>query len=105
MSWTAARGDDVLVYDAADSRFDGGTGTDTLRVDGAGEHIDLTEDAGNRILGIEKIDLTGTGANELTTDEDAVMGASDAGSLIIHGDGGRCGQPVRVLGEPGNGYA
>lgn len=34
-------GDDVLVYDALDELLDGGSGSDTLRVDGSGVTLDL----------------------------------------------------------------
>jgi hypothetical protein len=57
------------------SRIDGGSGIDTLALDGAGITLDLTAIANqggsapsgaSRIESIERIDLTGTGANTLT---------------------------------------
>jgi hypothetical protein len=80
-------GDDVFVLTTANSaalrsdlsggqlaRVVGGSGVDTLRLDGAGHVLDLTAIANvgagtvggfSRLEGIEKIDLTGSGANVL----------------------------------------
>ena len=59
-------GDDVLIYDSADSLIDGGDGTDTLRI-GAGS-FDFVKDSAPRTQGIEIIDLTNanTGATAAT---------------------------------------
>ncbi|GAG17540.1 unnamed protein product, partial [marine sediment metagenome] len=60
-------GDDVLgVSDLGFARIDGGTGTDTLRIDGSGITLDLTQIGPAMITDIERIDLTGSGANALT---------------------------------------
>ncbi|WP_395020534.1 VCBS domain-containing protein [Dongia sp.] len=90
---------------------DGGGGFDTLFIDGAGLHLDLT--AGIRVTGIEKIDLTGSGDNTLTLHASDVLGigtlhhsdvdpgasphpagagdalivAGDAGDSLVFGDG------------------
>src|SRR5262249_44311260 len=60
-------GDDVVVLTTpmfAD--IDGGSGTDILRLDGAGQSLDLTAINQSEIQGIEQIDITGTGSNTLT---------------------------------------
>ena len=66
-------GDDLLqVSDLAFARADGGHGWDTLRLEGAGLSLDLTNTADTRITGIERIDLRGTGSNTLFVDERSV---------------------------------
>jgi Ca2+-binding RTX toxin-like protein len=60
-------GDDVIgVSDAGFFRIDGGHGDDTLRLDGAGTHLDFNTIAQNTVTGIERIDLTGSGNNTLS---------------------------------------
>ena len=59
-------GDDIIgVSDTSFARIDGGTGTDTLRIDGSGITLDLTQILPSVITDIERIDLTGSGANSL----------------------------------------
>ncbi len=73
-------GDDVLAVDDANFRkVVGGSGTDTLRVDGGGITLDL---AGNTITNttirsIGEIDLTGTGDNTLVIDELDILAITD----------------------------
>ena len=47
------------------TRIDGGSGIDTLKLDGAGIMLDLSLVSGPAIQNIEKIDLTGRGNNTL----------------------------------------
>jgi hypothetical protein len=72
------RGNDTIVANAdnvakmsqsgtaqAIARIDGGSGIDTLRLDGAGILLDLSTISGPALQNIEKIDLTGSGDNTL----------------------------------------
>jgi VCBS repeat-containing protein len=90
-------GDDVLVYDADDGIINGGTGTDTLQLQGAGRTIDLTEIDNALITGIEKLDITGTGNNTVVANADDIQALStDTDMLIVTGD---VGDSVRLAGS------
>ncbi len=97
-------GDDVLVIDDASfARIDGGAGYDTLAFNAAGDKLDLTLLGSTEIEGVEAIDLSGTGANELTlntqdvlqlsneTNDLHILGNSDD-SVTLHGDFAAAGQ-------------
>jgi len=87
-------GDDILAV--ADTGFvsaDGGSGSDTLRFDGAGLSLDLTAAGPGTISSVERIDLTGTGNNTITLNRLAVQEISEerAGTtsiLTVTGDAG-----------------
>jgi hypothetical protein len=81
----AGAGDDTLgVGDLAFLAIDGGTGTDTLRLDGSGLSLDLTDrDLAARIDGIERIDL-GSGGNTLIVDQLAVFNETPASGAGVH---------------------
>ena len=83
-------GDDVLVYDAADTVLvDGGEDVDTLRIDGSGEALDLTQVADSVYLNLERIDLTGTGDNSLTLSLTDLLALGDgSNTLTVIGDAG-----------------
>jgi hypothetical protein len=81
-------GDDTLVWDPADASVQGGEGTDTLRVDGAGVTLNLIGVLDSLITGVEKIDLTGSGNNTLTLALSDVLAISDTDVLQIDGDTG-----------------
>src|SRR5688572_28085769 len=81
-------GDDTLVWQAAD-RFDGGDGIDTLSVRGTGVSLNLQGVLDDRILNIEKIDLTGAGNNHLKlTVADLLALSSTGDTLTVDGDAG-----------------
>ena len=69
----AVAGNDTLVWHDNARLIDGGSGLDTLRIDGSGVALDLSLLASNRITGIERIDLTGSGDNSLTLNVQDVL--------------------------------
>ncbi len=70
-----AGNDRMTVKDLAFHRVDGGTGTDTLVLGGAGLSLDLANPLiAAKLEGIERIDLTGTGNNTLIVSQLAVLG-------------------------------
>ena len=84
------QGDDTLaIADASFQRIKGGTGTDTLRLDGSGFTLDLTTIADLTIEAIENIDLQeGDGAHDLTLDVLEVLNLSNtSNTLRVLGDG------------------
>jgi Ca2+-binding RTX toxin-like protein len=76
----AGAGDDRLVVSDVTFRLaDGGSGTDTLALDGSGLVLDLsTALAAGRLEGIERIDLSGSGNNILKIGAAAVLGGVGA---------------------------
>ena len=93
-------GDDMLtVGDFTFSSVDGGGGSDTLVLMGSGESFDFTALADTKVLGIETIDITGSGNNSLTlafadvaamTDGDSFIfpAANSHNALVVMGDAG-----------------
>ncbi len=97
-------GDDRLIV--ADMSFrvgDGGTGTDTLALSGAGQTLDLTTALlAGRLEGIERIDLTGSGNNTLKIKAAAVLGGIGevTGGRHILTVEGNAGDKVSFGSEP-----
>ncbi len=81
---TGGQGNDLLaVSDVNIRRIVGGNGNDTLRLDGSGLSLNLTTLRDNRILGIEAIDITGSGDNTLTLSLREVLNLSDESNKLI----------------------
>ena len=95
-AFSAGAGNDTIHLGApgsSDSSFvkiNGGSGVDTLVLDGSGMLLDLnTAGIGSRVQGIEQIDLTGSGDNELILNIRDVLNISDTTNrLYVKGDAG-----------------
>ncbi|NNG05521.1 MAG: hypothetical protein HKM95_15665, partial [Inquilinus sp.] len=91
-------GDDILAVGDLDfSRIDGGGGSDTLRLDGAGRAFDLTAVGDAVIEGIERVDLTGSGDNGLTLAASDLLNLSDSSNELFVG--GNAGDQVVLAGD------
>ena len=83
--------------------FYGGTGTDTLKLAGAGLTLDLTNvNVKTNLTGFEAVDLTGTGNNTLKLNLASVLDLSDNDKLVVLGNAGDALQIVRTAGVTAN---
>jgi glucose/arabinose dehydrogenase len=84
----AGQGNDQLVIsDAAFHELAGGRGEDTVRVEGNGTTIDLTQIPDNRVTGIERFDITGNGGNALVLTVLEVLNLSNtSNSAVVRAD-------------------
>ncbi len=79
--------DTIKVPDLTFQRIDGGTGVDTLALDGGGMTFDLTTIASNRLRNIEVIDITGSGDNILKLSALRILNlSSTTNTLTIDGN-------------------
>ncbi len=92
--------DDSFVFDAADAAtsgaVDGGAGNDTLLLTGSGVTLSLIAAPDGRYVGIEYIDLTGTGANTLLLNPSDVVALSDTDRLVVNGN---IGDVLKSIGQ------
>lgn len=80
-------GADILsVADNAFQRADGGLGTDTLRLAGAGQEIDFTAVGDQKTRSIEAIDLAGAGAGVTLSRLSVLALSEETNGLAITGD-------------------
>jgi hypothetical protein len=92
--FNAGAGKDTIVINASNivalaqtsvgnrARVDGGGNIDTLELDGSGLTLDLTNISNIRIQDIEKIDITGSGNNDLTLNLNDVLDASTSTNIL-----------------------
>jgi hypothetical protein len=89
-SFQGGAGDDTI--NVATSEFfviDGGSGFDTLALDGSDLALDLTDLGGDRLRSIERMDLGGDGNNTLTLSVLDVLNLSeDSNELLVSGNAG-----------------
>lgn len=88
-------GDDTLNVAKLDAIFSGmiggdaGAGNDALRLTGSGQSLDLTQIADADIQGLETIDITGSGDNALTLNDEEVLNISPTtDTLVVRHNGG-----------------
>lgn len=92
-------GDDTLIYDSVDSKIDGGTGNnDLLKITGSGITLDLSQPLTlGKIAGIERIDLTGTGDNNLLVNTTSLLNLTGSDGHVLYVDG-NAGDSVTIIG-------
>jgi hypothetical protein len=89
-TFSGGSGNDTLVIsDLGFKEADGGSGNDTLQLSGAGFTIDFGLYSGGTVTNIERIDLSKSGADDLTLSKASVENASsNSNQLVVDGNGG-----------------
>jgi hypothetical protein len=89
-SLSGGSGNDTLVVGNLSFKLaDGGSGTDTLQFAGGGSTIDFGLYSGTAVTNIERLDLSQSGADDLTLSKAAVENASSSSNqLIVDGNAG-----------------
>ena len=77
-------GNDILAISdtSAFKSISGGTGSDTLRLDGSDKTLNLTSIADNKIQGIENIDLSQSGNHSVVLKLSDVLNISDNSNVL-----------------------
>jgi hypothetical protein len=76
-------GSNIANINAPGSRVDGGSGNDTLLLDGTGMTLDLTAVSHGKLASIEAIDLTGSGDNSLNLNVHNVLDLSNTSHRVF----------------------
>ncbi|MDA1050346.1 MAG: dockerin type I domain-containing protein [Planctomycetota bacterium] len=92
------QGDDILaITDLGFQRIDGGHGFDTLRLDGGGAVLNLSDPQLGRLTDIEQIDLSGAGVNVVIITPRNVREVTESlNTLLVIGD---ADDAVRLAGD------
>ncbi|MDR2239743.1 MAG: hypothetical protein LBE33_04810 [Zoogloeaceae bacterium] len=75
--------DTIAVTDGNFLRVDGGAGTDTLALSGSGALIDFAALEAGRVIDIERLNLNGSGANQVSLDLQSVLAMSSSTDTVI----------------------
>ena len=88
LDFTGTDGDDTVLLTASLVGFSGGIGfnagggTDTLNLTGENQELDISTLPADAIIGVEVIDIRGSGENRLKLSESIIAGLPDAGTTL-----------------------
>ncbi len=94
-------GDDTItVSDLNFQAIRGGLGTDALELDTTGQTLDLTDtEVRGKVRGIEQIDITGSGNNQLNIGSKDVVQIADGSNMRVVGNAGDSLQLTGATGD------
>ncbi len=94
-------GDDTItVSDLNFQAIRGGLGTDALELDTTGQTLDLTDtEVRGKVRGIEQIDITGSGNNQLNIGSKDVVQIADGSNMRVVGNAGDTLQLTGATGD------